>query len=217
MFAGHLAVALGAKRAAPDMPLGAFVAASFGLDLLWPVLLLAGVERVRIDAGNTAFTPLMFEHYPWSHSLLLAAVWAGVVSVATAAATRNRRGALVVGLTLLSHWFLDAVVHRPDLPVWPGGPTAGLGLWHSIPGTLLVEGALYVAAIALYLRSFAFRDTRARWAFWSLIGLVGVIWISGPWAPPPPAERAVAVVALAMWLFPPGAHLIDRRPAVIHR
>ena len=80
MFVGHLAVALGAKRAAPRVPLAVLVAAAFALDLLWPLMLLAGIESVRIDPGNTAFTPLAFDHYPWSHSLatvLGGASWAG--------------------------------------------------------------------------------------------------------------------------------------------
>ena len=76
MFAGHLAVALATKRATPRAPLAALVAAAFGLDLLWPVLLLAGVEQVRIVPGYTAFTPLVFESYPWSHSLSMGFIWA---------------------------------------------------------------------------------------------------------------------------------------------
>ena len=77
MFVGHLAVALGAKRAEPGMPLGAAVAAAFGLDLLWPILLLLGLESVRVHAGDTAFTNLAFDSYPWSHSLLAVVGWVG--------------------------------------------------------------------------------------------------------------------------------------------
>ncbi len=80
MFVGHFAVALGAKRAAPRIPLGLLVAAAIALDLIWPLLLLAGVETVRIDPGNTAFTPLAFDHYPWSHSLVMALVWGGLTA-----------------------------------------------------------------------------------------------------------------------------------------
>jgi hypothetical protein len=64
MFIGHLAVALGAKSLAPRVPLAWLVGAAFGLDLLWPVFLQLGFEHVRIDPGNTAFTPLDFESYP---------------------------------------------------------------------------------------------------------------------------------------------------------
>ncbi len=142
MFVGHLAVALAAKRVEPRAPLGTLVGAAFAFDLIWPVLLLAGIEMVRIDPGNTAFTPLAFDDYPWSHSLSMAFVWAVAVGRVAAAVLRHARAGLIIGLTVLSHWVLDFFMHRPDLPLWPGGPEVGLGLWNSIPLTLLVEGLL---------------------------------------------------------------------------
>lgn len=117
---------------------------------------------------------------------------------------------LVIGLAVISHWILDFVTHRPDLPLWPGGPEVGLGLWNSIAGTLIVEGALFAAAIAVYVRGTRPRSAAGTWALWLLIGLTTAIWISGPWSPPPPSERAIAYVALAMWLFPVWAVWIDR-------
>jgi membrane-bound metal-dependent hydrolase YbcI (DUF457 family) len=210
MFAGHLAVALGAKRAAPRVPLGMLVGASFGLDLLWPLLLLAGIEHVRIDPGNTAMTPLAFDHYPWSHSLAMALVWGIVLGIVVFVRRRTASTGVLVGAVVVSHWLLDFVVHRPDLPLWPGGPEVGLGLWHSVPGTLLVEGALLVAGIELYRRAFPPRSGTGRWAFWGLVGLIGVIWVSSPWSPPPPNDTAVAIVGLAMWLFPAWAAWIER-------
>jgi len=157
MFVGHLAVALAAKRVEPRAPLGTLVAAAFALDLIWPMLLLAGIEMVRIDPGNTAFTPLAFDYYPWSHSLSMAIVWAVAAGRVAAAVLKQARPGLIIGLTVVSHWVLDFFMHRPDLPLWPGGPKAGLGLWNSIPLTLLVEGALFAAGVAFYLRA-----TRAR-------------------------------------------------------
>jgi membrane-bound metal-dependent hydrolase YbcI (DUF457 family) len=210
MFVGHLAVALGAKRAAPRVPLAALVAATYGLDLLWPMFLLAGLERVRIDAGNTAFTPLAFDHYPWTHSLLMAAVWSSLAGLAASSWLRSRCAGLIVGATVVSHWLLDFVTHRPDLPLWPGGPKAGLSLWQSVAGTLVVEGVLLAAGVALYRRRFSARDATGRWAFWGLVGFTGVIWLSGPWAAPPPSASAVAAVALALWLFPVWAAWIER-------
>lgn len=210
MFVGHLAVALAAKRASPRTSLAALVAAAFGLDLIWPIFLLTGLERVRIAPGITAFTPLDFEHYPWSHSLSMAIIW-GVVAGRIAVIPVKRVGTgLVIGLVVISHWVLDFVTHRPDLPLWPGGPEAGLGLWRSIAGTLIVEGALFAAAITVYVRGTRPRRAAGKWALWTLIGLTTVIWVSGPWSPPPPGQRAIAYVALAMWLFPLWAVWIDR-------
>src|SRR5512140_353605 len=117
MFLGHIGVALAAKRAAPRTSLGTLVAASVWIDLVWPVLLLAGVERVRIDPGNTAVTPLDFEHYPFTHGAVAVAIWALAFGAAYLARTGYRRGAIVAAVLVASHWVLDAVVHRPDLPL----------------------------------------------------------------------------------------------------
>jgi hypothetical protein len=210
VFVGHLAVALGAKRASPRTPLAALIAAAFGLDLLWPILLLAGIERVRIDPGNTAFTPLAFDYYPWSHSLSMAIVWGVVVGRCSVVVLKRAAAGFLIGLAIVSHWLLDYVTHAPDLPLWPGGPQVGLGLWNSIPGTLAVEGALFVAAIGAYVRGTRPRRAVGKWSFWSLIVLTTAIWLSSPWSPPPPSVRAIALVGLAMWLFLPWGAWIER-------
>ena len=136
MFVGHLAVALSAKRVDQRLPLSLATAASFGIDLLWPVLLLAGIETVSVEPGNTAFTPLAFDSYPWSHSLLMVLIWAAVAGSVSAAVLKSKRLGVLVAALVSSHWALDVLTHRPDLPLWPGGAKVGLGLWNSIPGTL---------------------------------------------------------------------------------
>ncbi len=209
MFVGHLAAALGAKKLEPRISLGVLVAAAFGLDLLWPAFLLLGVEHVRVDPGNTAFTPLAFDSYPWSHSLAAALLWGTVAAVATGGLD-GLRPRILIAAAVVSHWVLDFITHRPDLPLWPGGPPVGLGLWNSIPGTILVEGALFVVAIEVYRRTFKARDRVGRWAFWGLIVLTTAIWISGPWSPPPPSASAIAAVGLGLWLLPLWALWIER-------
>ncbi len=122
MFIGHFALGFAAKKAAPAVSLGTlFLAAQF-IDLLWPTLLLLGIERVEIDPGNTVVTPLNFVHYPVSHSLVAVALWACVLAALYMLIRRSVRGALVIGLLVVSHWILDLVTHRPDLPILPGGP-----------------------------------------------------------------------------------------------
>jgi hypothetical protein len=209
MFVGHLAAALGGKKLEPRLSLGVLVAAAFGLDLLWPAFLLLGVEHVRVDPGNTAFTPLAFDSYPWSHSLAAALLWGAVAAVAIGGLD-GLRPRILIAAAIVSHWVLDFVTHRPDLPLWPGGPQVGLGLWNSIPGTILVEGTLFIIAIEVYRRAFQARDRVGRWSFWGLIGLTTAIWISGPWSPPPPSASAIAVAGLAMWLLPLWALWIER-------
>jgi membrane-bound metal-dependent hydrolase YbcI (DUF457 family) len=210
MFVGHLAVAFGMKRASPRTPLAALVAAAFGLDLLWPILLLIGLERVRIDPGHTAFTPLDFVHYPWSHSLSMAIVWAVAVGRLAVVVLKRPAAGLLIGVALVSHWLLDYVTHIADLPLWPGGPKVGLGLWNSIPATLLLEGTLFAVVVTMYVRGTRPRRSAGKWALWSLVWLTTLIWISGPWSPPPPNERAIAMVGLAIWLLPVWASWIDR-------
>ena len=216
MFVGHLAVALGAKRASPRTPLAALIAAAFALDLIWPILLLLGLERVRIAPGYTAFTPLAFEHYPWSHSLSMAVVWGVVLGRASVFVLKRSAAGLLIGAVIVSHWLLDYVTHAPDLPLWPGGPNVGLGLWNSVPGTIVVEGALFAGAIAVYLRATRPRGAAGKWSFWSLVALTAAIWISSPWSPPPPSVRAIAMVGLALWLFVPWGSWIEKNRQAIY-
>jgi len=129
MFIGHFAVGLAAKRVAPKAGLTALITAALFLDVLWPLFLWLGLEQVRIAPGNTAFTPLDFASYPWSHSLVTALVWSVVLGGLYRARTQYALGALWVGLAVFSHWALDWISHRADLPLWPGGPKVGLFYW----------------------------------------------------------------------------------------
>jgi membrane-bound metal-dependent hydrolase YbcI (DUF457 family) len=193
MFIGHFAVALAAKRAAPEVSLGTLFVACELIDLVWPVLVLAGIEIVRIDPGNTAFTPLDFVHYPWTHSLLMCVAWAALLGGVYFLIKRNRPAALVVGLVVASHWLLDAVVHRPDLPLAPGAsPLIGLGLWNSVGATLAVEAAMFAAGIALYLRATKARDAKGAVGFWAMIALLIIAYLGAAFGPPPPNVAAVA-------------------------
>lgn len=219
MFVGHFGVAFAAKRLAPRQSLATLVAAAAFVDLVWPILVLAGVEKVRIDPGNTAFTPLDFVYYPWTHSALLAAIWSALFGAAVWAGTRDRGGALVAGLLVFSHWVLDLVSHRPDLPLWPGGPKVGLGLWNSVPATLAVEGAIFAGGVWVYLRTTRPRDGVGRWAFAGLVALLAAAYLSDRFGgPPPPSPAVVAWVGVAAGvLLVPWAAWIDRHraPAVV--
>ncbi len=202
LFVGHLAVSFGAKALEPKAPLSALIAASFGLDLLWPLLVITGIEVVSVEPGNTTFTPLAFVSYPWSHSLLFAIFWGVAAAGLTFGLMRNQRVGVLIGAVVVTHWILDFVTHRPDLPLWPGGPEVGLGLWNSVVATLILEGGFFLTCVVMFIRASAALDRTGNWSLWALVLLTGLIWATQPWSPPPPGSNAVAGVALILWLLP---------------
>jgi len=210
MFIGHNAVAFAAKRIVPRTSLGTLVAAVMLLDLIWPIFLLLGIEHVRISPGATKFTPLDFYDYPWTHSLAMSIAWGVAFGVVYFAKTRYARGAIVVALCVVSHWVLDLIVHRPDLPLWPGGPRFGLGVWNYPKATLTIEILMYWFAILIYRNSTRARDRVGSIGFWSFVIALVVIYFSTAIGPPPPNERTIAIMALALWLLPFWAAWFDR-------
>jgi len=209
VFVGHIGVALAAKRAAPRTSLATLVAAALWIDLVWPVLLLAGVERVRIAPGITAFTPLDFEWYPFTHGAVEVVLWSVGFGAVYLARTGYRRGAAVAGALVASHWALDAVTHRPDLPLLWDGPKVGLELWASVPATLAVELAVFLAGAALYARATRPSDRIGRWALAGLAAFLVAAYLGSALGPPPPSVNAIAlgglgllglVVAWAAWV-----------------
>lgn len=209
MFLGHYALAFAAKRAAPATSLGTLFFASVFVDLLWPVLLLASVERARVDAGIRGLGPLVFEHYPLSHSLLMVGIWALLLGAACFAVNRDRRGALVVAGLVVSHWLLDALSHRPDLLLVPGGALrVGLGLWNAPVASAVVELGLFAGGVLLYAR--ATRGQRRR-PLWALCALLLAIFVGDLAGPPPPSITAVAWVGLAQVLLVAAGWWVDRR------
>jgi membrane-bound metal-dependent hydrolase YbcI (DUF457 family) len=212
VFIGHFAVAFATKRVAPRVSLGTLVVAACFLDVVWPVLVLLGVERFRIVPGFTAVNPFDFVHYPWSHSLLMTFAWSLLLALAYLGMKGDRAGAVWVGVAVASHWVLDFVSHRPDLPLYPGGDARlGLSLWQSLPATFAVEGLMFAAGIAIYVRATKGRDRTGTIAWWAFVALLVALYVPGPWSPPPPSENAVAVVGiLAMAIFGPWAYWVDR-------
>jgi LexA-binding, inner membrane-associated putative hydrolase len=204
MFIGHFAVGFAAKRAAPRVSLAVlFVAAQFA-DLLWPILVALGIEQVRIDPGNTALTPLDFVSYPYSHSLLMLIGWGVVLGWLCAArdtsaarvASGFSRTFLVIALLVLSHWFLDWMTHRPDMPLYPGGPKFGLGMWNSVAATVLVELAMFAAGLWIYIRTTRARDAVGRWSFVVFVLFLLGIYAGNVVSPPPPSVTAIWIAGI---------------------
>jgi membrane-bound metal-dependent hydrolase YbcI (DUF457 family) len=211
MFLGHFAVSFGAKKPAPTLSLGTlFLAAQF-VDLIWPLFLLLGLEHARIDVGNTAVTPLDFYDYPFTHSLAGAVLWSLVLGLLYYAVKRNTRNAWIIGAAVSSHWILDFLTHRPDLPLWfAGGPHFGLGLWNSMTGTVIVEVGIFLLGLFLYARTTTAKDKIGSVGLWSLAGFLGIIYAANLTGPPPPDISSIAVVGNAMWLLVAWAYWIDK-------
>jgi len=202
MFVGHDAVGLLSKRLAPRTSLGWLIAAALFLDLLWPIFLLTGIERVEIRRGVTRLSPLDFTHYPWSHSLLMAVVWAIAFAGVYALFTRYLRGAVVLFAGVLSHWVLDFITHRPDLPLYPGGPKVGLGLWNAPIPALAIEAAMFAVGILVYRDYTHARDRIGSIAMWAFIIFLGGLFIANAGGNPPPGVTIIAYSALALWMLP---------------
>jgi hypothetical protein len=218
MFIGHFGVGFGAKSVAPRVSLGTlFLAAQF-LDLLWPTLLLLDLEQVRILPGATAVTPLLFVHYPISHSLLAVLGWAMLFGGIYFRLQRDMRSALILGALVVSHWLLDVIVHQPDLPLYPGSAVKlGLDVWSSLPLTLLVEGSLFAVGTWFYARSTIAADATGRWGFYGLVAALVVIYAGNLFGAPPPSARAIAWVGQAQWLLVLWGYWIDgHRHAAAH-
>jgi membrane-bound metal-dependent hydrolase YbcI (DUF457 family) len=211
MFIGHFGLAFAAKRLAPRTGLGTLGAASQWVDLVWPVLLLAGIERVRIAPGDTAYTPLAFVHYPWTHSLLMSVAWGLLLGLAYRFATGERRGAWVVGALVVSHWVLDFLTHRPDLPVVPWGEARlGLGLWNHVAATVAVEGSIFAAGVWLYATGTRPRGRAGSVALWSLVAFLVAVSVANQLSVPP-GEKEIGWVGLSTWLLVIWMAWIDRQ------
>ena len=214
MFLGHLAVGFAAKRAAPKTSLGVLLGASELIDLLFPVFVLLGWERVWIEPAGNAFTRAGF-FYPFSHSLAGTLLWAVAAGAVYWAVTRKRRGAAVVALVVLSHWLLDAASHKPDMPLYAGAsPMVGLGLWYSVAGTIVVELLMLAAGVWLYARASRPGDRFGRYGLWSFVALMLVLYASMVLGPPPPDSKAFAWVGLSFVLLFLYVAWVDRHRTV---
>jgi len=211
MFIGHFGVGFAGKRLVPRVSFGTLVLSVQFIDLLWPLLLLAGLEHVRVEPGITAFTPLDFYEYPISHSLLSVLGWGLGFGLVYYQWKRDLRGAIILGVGVLSHWLLDFITHRPDLPLLPGSDVrVGLGLWNSVTGSFVVEGLIYAAGLSLYLRSTKPIDRTGTVALWTFAAFLVAMWVLNAFSPPPPGQTAIAVGSLSLWVLVAWAYWLDR-------
>src|SRR4051812_42050465 len=210
MFIGHYGIAFAAKKAAPEASLGALVLAAQFADVLWPILVLAGIEQVRISPGITRATPLDFVFYPYSHGLFTDVIWGLIFAGIYILLRRSKRGAWVLGSLVVSHWILDVIVHRPDMPLAPGFPTkVGLGLWNSYGATIIVEIGLFALGVFVYLRSTRAKDRIGSIGLYTFVLFLFIGWLAAIFGPPPPGVKQLALGGLAIWITIGSAAWVD--------
>ena len=211
MFIGHFGIGLAAKKIDEKPSLGTlFLAAQF-VDLLWPFFILTGIEKVKIAPGDTVFTPLNFVYYPFSHSLLGAIFWALLFGTVYYLVKKNFRTSVLLGVLVVSHWVLDFLVHRADLPLVPWSDfKVGLGLWNSLPLTIIVEGLIFCAGAWLYISYAKANNKTGFYRIWGLLIFLVVIYINNIFAPPPPTEEAIGLVGLSQWIIIAWGYWIDK-------
>ena len=213
MFVGHYAASLALKNVEKKASLGLLFLAVQFVDILFFPFVLLGIERVNVVENFTQSTHFELEYMPYTHSLLASFLCAGFVYVGyRIVSPRNKSVALVMGIAVLSHWFLDLIVHTPDLPLWSDTSTKlGLGLWHNAIATYALEAALLAAGLWLYLRSTTATSSSGKYgmgAFVVILCLVNAVNIFGP--PLGDSKVSLAISALGMYfLFAGVAHWLD--------
>jgi len=217
MFIGHFAVGFGAKKIAPQVSLGVLFLACQLADLIWPNLVLLGVETLRIEPGITVMTPLDFSSYPYSHSLLALLIWATVFAATHVAISHSgMKAAIVTAALVVSHWVLDVVSHRPDMPIAFGDmPKIGAGLWNHPLVAVPVELILFLVGVWLYNRVTMPINRRGSIGLWVLVLFLLAIYLANIFGPPPPSTDAVAWSAQAMWLIVAWGFWVDRNRSVL--
>ena len=211
MFIGHFGLGLAAKKIDSKPSLGTMFLASQFIDLLWPTFLLLGIETVKVEPGNTAFTPLNFSFYPFSHGLFSVIIWGVLFGGVYYFFKKSIKSSIILGALVLSHWILDLFTHIPDLPILPWSEfKVGFGLWNSVLFTVIIEGFIFAAGSYLYLTSTKAENKKGSIGLWSLLGFLIIIYISNLAGSPPPDQLAIAIVGQSQWLLIIWAYWIDR-------
>lgn len=211
MFLGHYAVGLASKQLAPRASLGALIAAPILLDLIWPIFLLLNWEFVVIEPNANPFLRLRFDSYPISHGLVAVVGWATLFASIYFGVARYAAGAIAVWIGVLSHWLLDYVTHRPDLPLYAGSNRLfGLGLWNYRWITIAVEVALLALGVWIYLRRTKARDNIGSYGFWAFIAFLLAAYAAATFGPPRSSVKKLAIATLFTWLLVPWAWWFDR-------
>lgn len=217
MFIGHFGLSFAAKKAAPKVSLGTLFIATQFVDILWPILLALDIEQVAIVPGYTKSNGLDFLHFPYTHSLLAGVVWGAALALVYWLFKRDKRGAFVVGLCVLSHWFLDLLVHTPDLPLSPLGDSKfGFGLWNHVAISLSIETIIFFAGVYIYAVFTKAKTKAGKWGLWAFAVFLIIFNVSNTFGPPPNSIRVLCLSLVALMIFIVAlAYWVDKKRMVI--
>lgn len=201
MFIGHYSTAFAARAAKPAIPLWHLFVAVQLVDFAWAVLVMIGVEKVRIIPHFMEASNLDLYYMPYTHSLpgsLAWAIGAGLIYALISGGALKWRAGLIFGAAVFSHWLLDLIVHTQDLALYFGGPKVGFGLWNSFLWSQLLEVGLLLGGMVIYLMHTTPGGLWGRVSPWLLLavllGLQGFNHL--PVADPPPTPQSFGVLAL---------------------
>jgi membrane-bound metal-dependent hydrolase YbcI (DUF457 family) len=210
MFIGHFGVGLAAKKIDKKPSLGTLFMAAQWMDLVWPLLLLFGLEKVNIEPNNNPFLRLDFIYYPFTHSLFSSIIWAVLFGLVYFIIRKNLKSSILLGVLVLSHWILDFIVHEPDLMLVPwSNVVVGLGLWNSVVLTIIVEGSIFILGSYLYIISTRAKNKTGQLSLWGLMIFLAIIYIVNIFGSPPPSVSAIGYAGLSQWIIVIWAYWID--------
>ncbi len=220
MFAGHYGVSFACKGVEQRLPLWLLFLAVQFVDILWSILNLLGIEKVRIVPGITATNPLDLYYIPYTHSLVAALMWSALVyggyrMLASSPSARPGRPALLLALAVFSHRILDLLVHRPDLPLYDNAHKLGFGLWNYPMPTFALEATILFGGMWIYMRSTKGGSLAGRYGM-PMFGIVLLVvhWILF-FGAPPGSPNATAILLLVLYLgFAAVAAWLERKRQV---
>src|SRR5580692_4896350 len=214
MFVGHYGVAFGAKPLTPIVPLWVYFIAVQWLDVVWSILVLFGVEKLRIVPGFTEANALDLYYMPYTHGLPGAIVLSLLLGAFVAAMVARQRGMafLVVSAAAFSHWILDLIVHTADLPLYDNTDKVGFGLWRHVALSFPLELAVLLIGAWFYARALPPAGRRGHIALRSFVVLLVLLQVYANFGPPPSSQTAMAIMALGLYVAV--AALVERLRAV---